>query len=264
MTIISLNDYVAAPKQRLVMSKTATRTTVAANYFSVIDVAGDPGAGTLAGSSTAAGVVPTDALNGYPKINAFGASATGYITSVEFASNVACRLMLFDELFKAGAYAYNANIALSGQPSFSSRLPNTDYKGVEIWVEQVTAATGNQAVNVTYVNQDGVTGRTTGAVGVGTAPIVGRCWQLPLMAGDSGVQAITNVTGSTGTAGTFNVILLRRLWHGRVRSVNDGDVHDMLRTGMPQIYDNSALRYFIATDSTVSGLADVALTIANN
>jgi hypothetical protein len=166
-------------------------------------------------------------------------------------------------LFKAGAYAFNGNIALSAQPSFSARVPGADYKGLEIWVEQVTAGTGNQAVNVTYVNDAGVTGRTTGAVGIAAAPTVGRCWQLPLAAGDAGVQTITNVTGTVATAGTFNVLVMRRLWTGRVPVAGSGDVHDMLRTGLPQIYDTSALRILVAADSTSTGAPDIAVTVIN-
>lgn len=263
MTISTLSDYIGAAKQRVPMIKTATRTTVAAGWFSLLDLAGEPGAGTLAGSSTAAGVVPTQATNGYPKLNPFDLGAPGYVSTVEFSSSVACRIALFDEVFRAGAYAFNASTALSGQPSFASRLPNTDYKGLEIWVEQVTAATGNQAVNVTYTDQDGNVGNTTGAVGIGSAPTVGRCWLLPYAAGDSGVRAITNVAGTVATAGTFNVMVLRRLWTGRVRSANDGDIHDMLRVGLIPIFETSALRVLVAADGTSSGISDLAVTVAN-
>jgi hypothetical protein len=264
LAITGLDDYIAAPKQRVQWGKTATRTTVATGWFSVFDVAGSPSAGTLAGSSTSAGVVPTDGTVGCPVINAFGGGATGYLSKVEYGSTVACRIQLFDLLWKAGAYAFNANTNLTGQPSFSSRLPGGDWRETEIWVEQVTAATGNQAVNVTYTDQDGNTGQTTGAVGIGAAPTVGRCWQLPFAAGDGGCQLISNVTGSVATVGTFNVLILRPLWSGRVRMANDGDVHDMLRTGLPQVYADSALFCMIAADSTSSGIPEVTFEIANS
>jgi hypothetical protein len=261
--ILSLDDYIAAPKQRVQWGKTATRPTIAAQWFSVFDLAGSPSAGTLAGTSTTAGVVPTDATVGCPVINAFGGGATGRITKVEFGSTVACRIQLFDLLWKAGAYAFNANTSLASQPSFSGRLPGTDWKETEIWVEQVTAATGNQAVNVTYTDQGGATGNTTGAVGVGAAPTVGRCWQLPFASGDGGCQVITNVAGTVATVGTFNVLILRPLWSGRVRLANDGDVHDMLRTGMPEVYADSALYCMIAADSTSSGIPEMTIELAN-
>ena len=266
MAIATLNELWAAAKQPADIKKTASRTAVANSWFSIFDLAGSPGAGTLAGSSTAAGVVPTDATAGYPTINAFGGASLGYLSSVEFGSSVACRIRLFDRLFLAGAYAFNANTALAGQPSFLSRIPdgaaiNTAGE-TEIWVEQVTTATGNQAVNVTYTNQAGVATQTTGAVGIGAAPTVGRCWQLPLAAGDRGVAAINNVVGSVATAGTFNVMVLRPLWTGRVNIANAGDLHDWFRTAGRRVFEDSALYALISPDGTATGIPDIRPIIA--
>lgn len=264
MAITTLDGYIAATKQKIAWNKTTTRTTVANGWFSLFDIAGQPGAGTLAGSSTTVGVVPTDGTAGYPRVNAFSGANKGYLGKIEFANTVACRIQLFDRLFHAGAYAFNANTALSTQPSFSSRIPGgTDYTGLELWVEQVTAATGNQAVNVTYMDESGNTGATTGATGIGAAPTVGRCWQLPLAAGDSGVQKIENVAGSVASAGTFNVMVLRPLWSGRVVAANWGDVHDMLRTGLNEVFADSAFYAMVCADSTSSGLPECSFQIVN-
>ena len=261
MAISSLDSYINSIRQTVSWRKTATRTTIANAWFSLFDLAGSPGAGTLAGSSTAAGVVPTDATAGYPSLaNNAGAA---YLSRVEYGSTVACRIRVYDRLFLAGAYAFNANTALSSQPSYAGRVVGTDYRGTEIWVEQVTTATGNLAVNATYVDQDGNTGATTGATGIGAAPTVGRCWQLPFASGDSGVQAISNVAGSVASAGTFNVMVLRPLWSGRVRMANDGDLHDLLRCGLPQIFVDSSLYVLVAADSTSSGLPDLSLEVAS-
>lgn len=261
--ILTLDQFIASAKQKVTMNKTATRTTVATGWFSLFDIAGNPGAGTLAGVSTAAGVVPTDATAGYPVLNAFGASATGRLGRVEFGSSVACRIALYDRLFVAGAYAYNAATALASQPSYAGRLPGGDYKDTELWVEQVTAATGNQAVTVTYTDQDGNAGATTGAVGIAAAPTVGRCWQLPLASGDTGIQKVESVTGTVASAGTFNVMVLRPLWSGRVKIANDGDVHDLLKTGFPQVFADSALYTMVAADSTSSGIPELELLVNN-
>lgn len=227
----------------------------------MFDVAGSPGAGTLAIGNTANGLVPTDATAGYPSITA--ASATKYLSGNEFASTVASRIRLFDRVFACGAYAFNANTALASQPSYAARLPGTVYDGLELWVEQVTAATGNQAVNVTYNDQGGASG-STGAVGIGAAPTVGRCWQLPLASGDSGVQTITNVTGSVATVGTFNVMVLRPLCSMKVRFAGDGDKYDLLRTGLKHIFADSALYCLVNAEAgTSSGLPQVCLEIAD-
>lgn len=264
MAITTLDGIIAAAKQRVPIKKTATRTTVANGWFSLWDIAGGPGAGTLAGSSTTTGVVPDDTTAGTPLINAFGGSNTGYLQNVEFASTVACRLMIYDLLWKGGAYAFNASTTGQTPTSYSARVPGgTDFTNTEIWVEQVTAATNNQAVNVTYTNQSGTGSRSTGAVGIGAAPTVGRMWQLPLQAGDTGVQGVTGVVGTVATAGTFNVLVLRPLWSGRVIAANFGDLHDYMRVGLPQLFATSALAVCVNADSTSSGLPELMLTIAN-
>ena len=259
MAITTLDQYIAANKQNITHVKTASLTSVAGAWFSGIHLAGAPGAGTLAGTSTTTGVVPTDATAGCPPISF--TTGTGYLTSVDFGSTVACRICLYDMLWKAGAYAFNANTTGQTPTSYSSRVPGADYKGLGIWVEFVTASTGVQNVNISYINQDGVA-KTTGVVAL-VAGTVGRLIQVPLAAGDSGVQGITGVVGSVATVGTFNVLVLRPLWTGRCRIANDGDVHGLDKTGMPQVYPDSALFVAVNADSTARGLPELYIEIAN-
>lgn len=262
MAITTLDGYIAASKQIVPMFKSASVTTIAGAWYSVFDMAGNPGAGVLGGTSTTTGVVPNDSTAGTPIINF--STGTGYITNVDFGNSVACRIQLFDMLWKGGAYAYNASTSGNTPAVYNTRVPGgTDYTGTQIWVETVTAATGNQTWNVTYTNQSGTTGRTTGATGIGAAPTLRRCWQLPLQAGDSGVQGVTGVVGATGTAGTANILVLRPLWVGRCRINNDGDVHALDKTGMPQIFGDSAIYMLISADSTSSGIPEVQIEVAN-
>ena len=264
MAITTLDGYIAAAKQKIVLTKTSGMTTVAANFGETLHLAGNPGAGTLAGSNTANGVVPTDATPGFPLINAFGASATGYLTGVDFSSTVACRMKLVDVLFKAGAYPYNTNTTLSSQPSYSSRVPGgTNFGGLELWVEAVTAFTGNLSIAVTYTNQDGTAARTTGTVTTNAAPIMGRMIQLPLQARDCGIQKIESVVATVSTVGTFNLLVVRPLWEGNIRLANAGDIHDFMKTGMPQVFADSALGLFIAADSISTGIPSLLLEVAN-
>ena len=270
MAITTLDGLIAAASQRVSLLKTGALTTVAATPFSSFDVAGNPGAGTLAGTSTSAGVVPTSATAGCPTINSFGASS-GYINKIEFWNSVACRLSIFDMLFKAGAYAFTAGTTtLSAQPSYSGRvLGGTDFTNTEIWIEVTTAFTTGTAwqVQVTYTNQAGTAGRTSiiSIAQAAAALTKNKMFQIALQSGDTGVQKIESVIVTNGgtamTAGNFNVLVMRRLWTGRVRSANDGDIHDMLKTGLPQIFDTSALVLQVATDSTSIGLPEVVLEV---
>ena len=263
MTISTIDGYVASAKFDALINKTASRASLAAAWFSVFDLAGNPGPGVLAGTSTAAGVVPDDATAGCPVLPAFGGGATGYLSMADFGSSVACRMKLFDMLFKAGAYAFNANTTLASQPSYSARIPGANYAGTQIWIEAVTAFTGNPTITVTYTNQAGTAAKSTGAVAFGLAPTIGRLIQLPLAAGDTGVQKIETVLSTVATVGTFNVLVLRPLWSGRCRIANDGDVHGLDRTGMPQLFDTSALYLAINADSTATGLPECEFQISN-
>lgn len=266
MAISTHDGWVAAAKQCVVFKKTAARTTVANGWFSLFELAGNPGAGTLAIGNTANGLVHTDATAGYPPINAFG-GGVGYLGRVEWFNSVLSRIALYDRLFSCGAYAFNANTNLASQPSFLGRIPGGTAAlcagCTELWVEQVTAATGNQAVSVGYTNDAGTAGRTTGAVGIGAAPTVGRMWQLPLQAGDKGVSLVTNVTGSVATVGTFNVHVMRPLGSLRIPVANSGEVWDYLRTGMPQLFTDSALFPMVMADSVSSGLPDCNFCVVN-
>lgn len=260
MAITSLDQYIAALKLQLTWIKTAARTTVAAIPFSLFDIAGNPGAGTLAIGNTANGLVHTDAIAGYPVIGAFG-GLTGYLSGIDFASTVACRIALYDRLFSAGAYTFNANVTLASQPSFAGRVPNGNYSGLEIWLETVTAFTGSQSIRILYLDQNGASG-DTGVIATGVAPTIGRMFRMPLAAGDNGVQRIDQVISSVSTVGTFNVHVMRRLWMGRVPSVGSGDTHDLLKTGMPQVYEDSALFPVVFADGTGSGVPELRMEIA--
>lgn len=273
MAITTFDGFIASAKQYFSIAKFAPRATVAGGWFTVFDLAGNPGAGTLPAGSLVNGVfVQNSFFPGYPVISAFGGGATGYLAQVDFGSSVACRMKLFDILFKAGAYGFaTASTGLSIQPSYASRMPGGSFNDTQIWIEVTTAfATGTAwQVQVTYTNQSGVTGRSTVILPATTAAnlTLGRMYQLALQAGDSGVQKIDSVVVTNGgtamTAGNFNVIVMRPLWSGRVKVNNDGDVHDLAKTGMPVVFSDTAMYMAIAPDSTSTGIPELEFVIAN-
>lgn len=260
MAITTLNGLIASKKRLIPFIKTASRTSVANIPFSVFDQAGQPGAGTLAIGNTANGVVPTDATAGYPTI--VTPDVAVYLNRIWARSSVACWIDLYDCLFSAGAYAFNADTTLASVPSYSSRVPNSDYNGLELWLEAVTAFTGNQSVQINYLDQDGNAG-DTGVVATGVAPIVGRMYQVPLAAGDNGIQGITRVRSTVSSAGTFNVHVMRPLWGCRVNAANQGVFDSLLKTGLPLIYGDSALRIVVTADSTATGLPALRMESAD-
>lgn len=265
MAITTRDQLIAAQAtaQSTRIFKTGSRTTVATIPFSMFEIAGDPGAGVLAGTSTTAGVVPTDLTAGCPILNPFGGSNTGYVSRVEASNTLPARLAIYDMVWKGGAYAFNANVTLSAQPSYSSRMPGgTDYKSTQIWLETVTAFTGNQSIRIQYLDQGGNAG-DTGTIATGITPTIGRMYKMPFQSGDTGVQRIDVVTSTVSTVGTFNVLVLNKIWEGRIRLANDQIVHGPDLTGLPQVFADAALILVVTADATGSGNPEVVLDIIN-
>ena len=235
---------------------------------------------------------------------------------------------IYDFVYSCGAHSFNANQALTSQPSIDDRLrvapawaastvfragdlctngsapiklylcttggtssgsggPTTtasaisdgtgtvwkylgnglNYSELEIFVEAVTAGTLNQAVNVTYstMGDDGTTltaSRTTGAVGVGAALIVGRMYRLPLQSGDKNAALLTNVAGSVASAGTFNVHLARKITKLQAYVTPFSDRFGYDQTRMMYIPNNAALRDVHTPVSTATMTLPMTLTLA--
>ena len=269
-TSTTFENFITANKQKITMLKTVPRTTVAATSFSMFDLAGNPGAGVLAGTSTTSGVVPTDTTVGFPLVNSFSATK-GNIGAIQFSNTVASRLTLYDMLFKAGAYGFaTGTTTLSAQPSYASRIPtNSNYNDTEIWVEVTTAFVTVTAwrVQVTYTNQSGVSNRTSiiSPAQSATSLTSGKMFQLALQSGDTGVQSINSVIVTNGgtamTAGAFNVLVMRRLVSGRIKIANDTHALSMIDSGMPEVFDTSALFLKVDADSTSTGVPEVFFDI---
>lgn len=269
MAITTANAYIAAPKQIIPFTKTASITTVAAQRSTQFATAGNPGAGTAAFTTALTGVVPTDATGGYPAINAFGGGATGYLTRVQYNLSVAGRMELWDCLWGINVPTTPAaptTYTIAGASSYLGRCPSGAGNGVRIFLWATTAVAANAVtVTVTYTNSAGTAGRTTGASGSLSGLIVGRWIELPLQAGDSGVNSVqTVVVGGTAAAtGAINVTLVRPLWSGRVPIANFGDINALDKTGMPIVYADSALMLTTIPDSTAAGIPDLNFEIAN-
>lgn len=274
MAITTLDGLIAAEKVPRNMNKTASGTVVAASWHSIFALAGS-NPGVLAGGettppATTVGRVPTDAIPGYPNIP--WSSLRTYLARLAIQNTVLCTVRLYDRLWVGGAYAFNASIA-TVSPSWASRVSYNggaaDYNGLELWVEQVTAGTLVQSVNVTYTNQAGTTGRTTGAIAAPAAMAVARCFQLPLAAGDSGIQAIGNgaspsVVGTVASAGTFNLMVLRPICDIYVPA-NTTVMLNWADLALPEIFNDSAIYPLLYNNAgTASGTVNVFdLMLAN-
>jgi hypothetical protein len=269
VAITTKAQLVAAISQTVFLDRGSVTGTQAAWNTNITGSGGaglTNGAGVLAGTNTANGVIPDSTTPGFPAIRAFKAGNTGYLSEVDFSEwGVAGRFRLVDLVFKAGAYNFNDTVTLASQPSFASRIPGAQYSGrTELWFECVTAFTGNPTIVVTYTNQDGVAGQTT-TLSPGVAPAAIRMIQFPLAAGDTGIQKIESVTASVASAGTFNLLIVRPLWNGRMNFVGDYGgryAHGPDKTGLPIMFSNCALMTMIQPEgSALTGTASMAIKI---
>lgn len=271
MAITSVDALVAAMKDGVPFVKTNTATTVAAQWHTLFDRAGNPGAGNLTIGNTTNGVVPTGATAGFPPLRAFSGGAEGVIHSIAFSNTVASRFRLMDRLFHAGSFlttpAAPTTYTLTSIPDATARMPDGIGVGNEIWVEINTAVAASAVtVQVGYTSSDGTTGRLSSVSASLSGFITGRLVQLGLQAGDVGVRQITSVIvgGSAAATGSFNVILARQIYNGmRVPVAGGGDVHGFDKTGLRRVYDSSALWPIVAPDSTSSGVPEILMNVSS-
>ena len=262
MAILTLDQYIASNKQLINYYKTVSIAATAATRTSIYQSAGSPGAGTLAGANLTSGTLITAGTVGFPLITTYTGSY--YLSRVSLSNSVSSNIIIQDLIYKAGSYAFNAAQTLTTQPSISGRVPGgTDYSGVSMYFECVTAFTGIPTLTVTYTNQSGVAGRTSGAVSLGVAPIVGKLVALTLQAGDTGVQKVESVTCTVATVGTFNILLVRDLYMGRIPLLNGSVSEGLDRVGLPEIFLTSALNVVSIPDGAASGVPSGYFEIAS-
>lgn len=256
MAIATLAGYQASARQRIIYRKNAT-SWGGSTFYSNVQIGGSPGAAGGPGN-TANGIVPAGGA-GYPAINAF--AGTAYITGVEAAllssSSLfgGLRYILADLVWYAGAYS-TANVTLTSQPSFASRLPGGSFVGLQLWSEGVGGGGTTTTFNVGYTNESGTPGRSTGAIDIDViGSNVGLQAQIfPLQAGDAGVQRIDSVTVNGGTH-SANLMVVRPLVYGRVNwTRNKGVARKWFdHTHAPQILSNASLVTLVACEGSGNG-----------
>ena len=271
MAITTFDQLIGANKQHIQWSKAAV-TTTAGNWATTFLATGFPATGNTPGNTTT-GAVPTDAVTGFPVIQNFQEGNTGYLSRVEASSPVNQTLGLFDVLFWAGPTTIppggTTTVTLGTQPSFSGRLPfrsdgtTPAWEEVEMWVLLSTAGSNHaHTFQMSYRDQD-----NNGAVSSATVSTqnvaVNRVLRVPWLTADYGAQLMNGylVNGATAaTSGAVVAMFLRRLWVGRVEA-NTMKVFGPDMTGMPRVFDNSALMLMGLPESTSTSTPNVLIEI---
>jgi hypothetical protein len=234
----------------------ASMTSAAGFWSSLWAEAGFPAAGSLSIGNTANGLVPTDATAGAPVIDAFGGGASGYVGAWGCLSSATGAVVVYDRVFHAGSFVMSSltTLSLTSQPSYAGRVPGSNWKECEIWIEVNTVFSAS-AVTLQVSYQDGDNAaQNTVVTGSLTGYPTKRMFPLSL-ANSTGVQRINSVTigGATNT-GTFNIVVLRRLVRSVVATANIGEPRlDFFRTGGQTIFADSCLALMWLGTGTSSG-----------
>jgi hypothetical protein len=268
MAIASLADLRAARRERLQYVKVSTGGSI----FGVVSqgdwpfwgVGGTPGAGGYVSNLTT-GVLLDNTTTGALALPSFSGNA--YLASVSLDVGgfaVFGVFYLYDRLWAAGTFLTNTATTFSSQPSYSARVPGgTDYTGTQIWLEETAANsnTQNATYTITYTNQAGTPGQSTGAF-LPSGNNVAFCrTRAPMQAGDTGVQKIESVTVSNATTKSWGVVVRRPIWQGALLNQSGELFHTFIQTGLPEIFGTSCLelgtRNNAASGSNSPGLTAV-------
>lgn len=140
--------------------------------------------------------------------------------------------------------------------------------GLQLMPVVVAGQTGGQPFTVNYTNQDGIAGRITQSVVMGTQFVNGTILHsmranaaytnngpfLPLQAGDSGVRSVESVTvGGAGDVGLFALVLVKPLATFGLFGVDAPTETDYFTdmASMPEILDDAYLNLITLPNGTL-------------
>ena len=145
----------------------------------------------------------------------------------------------------------------------------TDGKGVQMMAISVAGRTGGQSFYVTYTNQDGVTGRTSGTVVQNTSAALGAVVTsntagtgntplfIPLQEGDTGVRAVESVVMIGADVGLFSIVLVKPLVTVGVQEANvpQEESHVYEKTMLAEIKPDAFLGAVVFPSGSLSGVS---------
>ena len=264
-------------------NKTATTAPVASVWYHMWPVGGMPGAGvTYTGAALDfARTVDTDPGSLYTGGNKSpDFKDLIYMNGMATAGAVPPTIWLVDQV---GYYPLTqsavSQVFTNGTPP--NRYTTIGQGGLQVSLVAAAAggATASNITILTYVDQDGNAGATmpttpavavtvstaapTSTLGSRVITTVGGPF-LPLMAGDSGVQQLTNITFSAANTGLEALVLLRPLAVLPCPTALTYGERDLVNqiSSLERVYDGGCLMFMVffgsATGANILGEVDVA------
>jgi len=186
-----------------------------------------------------------------------GSGTDSWLARMALTGTVAGTIHIYDILWACSGFVGNSASAQSVSSFSGMPSRNTTGEEASLWIG-CSSAIGVTAHNVTasYTNQAGTSGRTTvSTAGIASMP-ANRMYQLPLQAGDTGIQALASITlsVSSGTAGNLWALIMVPICSIPLPLVNVGAVLDFASLGLPLIDDESCLAFIHQGTTTSSGI----------
>lgn len=267
MAITTQDGLVAAlgGAQRLIHVK-ANVTAVSGRTTALWSAAGQPGVGSVVLGQAAAGVVPLDSDSGYQTFTNPGAG-NSYLAGVSGISTVSGMINIWDNVWCWGSGGSGWNVTTTTAQSTTAPAaltrPDSTGKDTEAWLHVLaTLGVGAATPVLSYTDESGNAGATSGTLASTSSFIIGSMIQFPLAAGDSGVRSIQSLTlTTTMTSGTAAIRIMKRVASLPVIA-NVGFKYDAFDLGMPIISNDAALMVGITAASTTSGPMQMELILA--
>lgn len=264
-----ISEATAGGKKRDFLFQKAGSTGVVGGSNSLWGLGNYPAAGANAANAPG-GEAPTDATTGaHPFSNPTGGD-TQHLVGARISSSVANQtILLYDRIFQVNkTMNSNATEAVTGVPTRyqSTTAGAQDYIGGNFMFPEVggtVLAAGAHNWNVMkYTNQAGTTGQSApSTAGVSAAPVrridlAVPQWFMPLVAGDSGVAAISQMQYDTSAiaTGVINWVIGHPIAFIPIVNANNLEALDGIMTAfnLTRIFDDAALAMLELTKSATT------------
>lgn len=164
----------------------------------------------ITNATTTSGGVTLIRLPQRPQMPTNGSGVSGFIAANAWGfSNISNSGVLFGLEYELGSLAVSGNTFTDGvaMPTKTVRGASITTAASLVFAVATVAVTATTPVlTITYTDQDGNTGQTA-TLTLPTSPVINTGFYVTphLASGDTGIRDITNISISTGTAGTIKV-----------------------------------------------------------
>lgn len=217
-----------------------------------------PPGGSTCDRTTTGALAQVDASGGSP-------TRTRHYLTTQMANGSAAphTLVLSDRLWHVRPSLTAGAQTITGVPTRGvSTVAESVGNIIQIEVVATLGATAH-TWSITYTDESGNAGNVTSVVGVSGAVLntldMASGWWVPLLAGDTGVRAITSVNCGTTVTGTVNIKIGSPLVYIPIYASNQPSIYDGVNSNfnMAEVKNGACLNHFvipgIATATSFSG-----------